>query len=283
MLDQSLYNKPRNVSVIVPTIDPDSSFSEAFTTWYLNAPREIIIITTDVYLDKVRELVRGALQAIPHNVGTSVDIYSIPHPSKRKQMAYGMARAVSEIFVLCDDDAFWPTTELLPNILTCFKKAEIGGVGTLQFARLPRDRAATIWETLAAQRLRRRNLSIVKSNGLDGSVTCLSGRTAAYRASILKDKSFLQSFTNDMWRGKYRLDSGDDTFITRWLYSQGWGVQIQTSPMANIETTVLDSADFIKQQLRWTRNSRRSSIRCLFGIRNFWRQGQCLWFALVCN
>lgn len=283
MLDQSLYNKPRNVSVIVPTIDPDSSFSEAFTTWYLNAPREIIIITTDVYLDKVRELVRGALQAIPHNVGTSVDIYSIPHPSKRKQMAYGMARAVSEIFVLCDDDAFWPTTELLPNILTCFKKAEIGGVGTLQFARLPRDRAATIWETLAAQRLRRRNLSIVKSNGLDGSVTCLSGRTAAYRASILKDKSFLQSFTNDMWRGKFRLDSGDDTFITRWLYSQGWGVQIQTSPMANIETTVLDSADFIKQQLRWTRNSRRSSIRCLFGIRNFWRQGQCLWFALVCN
>ena len=283
MLDQSLYNKPRNVSVIVPTIDPDSSFSEAFTTWYLNAPREIIIVTTDVYLDKVRELVRVALQAIPHNISISVEIYSIPRPSKRQQMAYGMARAVSEIFVLCDDDAFWPTTELLPNILTCFKKAEIGGVGTLQFARLPHDRAATIWETMAAQRLRRRNLSIMKSNGLDGSVTCLSGRTAAYRASILKDQSFLQKFTNDMWRGKYRLDSGDDTFITRWLYSQGWGVQIQTSPMANIETTVLDSAGFIKQQLRWTRNSRRSSIRCLFGIRNFWRREQCLWFAPVCN
>ena len=276
MLDQSLYNKPRNVSVIVPTIDPDSSFSEAFTTWYLNAPREIIIVTTDVYLDKVRGLVRGALQATPHNVDTSVEIYSIPRPSKRQQMAYGMARAVSETFVLCDDDAFWPTTELLPNILTCFKKAEIGGVGTLQFARLPRDRVATIWETLAAQRLRRRNLSIMKSNGLEGSVTCLSGRTAAYRASILKDQSFLQSFTNDMWRGKYRLDSGDDTFITRWLYSHGWGVQIQTSPMANIETTVLDSPGFIKQQLRWTRNSRRSSVRCLFGIRNFWRREQCL-------
>ena len=140
----------------------------------------------------------------------------------------------------------------------------------------PRDRAATIWETLAAQRLRQRNLSIMRSNGLDGSVTCLSGRTAAYRASILKNKSFLQSFTNDMWRGKYRLDSGDGTFITRWLYSQGWGVQIQTSPMANIDTIVLDSADFIKQQLRWTRNSQRSYIRCLFGIPKSWTRDQRL-------
>ena len=283
MLDRSLYDKPRNVSVIVPTINPDCRFPEAFTTWYRNAPREIIIVTTDAYLDKIHGLVRGALQAIPQNIGTSVDIYSIPRPSKRKQMAYGITRAVSEIFVLCDDDAFWPTTELLPNILTCFKNADIGGVGTLQFARLPRDRTATVWETLAAQRLRRRNLSIMKSNGLDGSVTCLSGRTAAYRASILKNKSFLQSFTNDLWRGKYRLDSGDDTFITRWLYSQGWGIKIQTSPMANIDTIVLDSADFIRQQLRWTRNSRRSFIRCLFGIPKIWRREKHLWFALVCN
>ena len=283
MLDPSLYNKPRNVSVIVPTIDPDYSFPEAFATWYRNAPREIIVVTTDVYLDKIRGLVKGALQAIPHNVGTSVDVYSVPRPCKRQQMAYGIARGLSDIFVLCDDDAFWPSTELLPNILTCFKKAEIGGVGTLQFARLPRDRAATVWETLAAQRLRQRNRSIMRSNSLDGSVTCLSGRTAAYRASILKNESFLQSFTNDMWRGKYRLDSGDDTFITRWLYSQGWSIQIQTSSMANIDTIVLDSADFIKQQLRWTRNSWRSFIRCLFGIPKIWRREQCLCFARVCN
>lgn len=69
-----------------------------------------------------------------------------PRPSKRKQMAYGIARGVSEIFVLCDDDAFWPTTDLLPHLLTCFKLVQIGGVGILQFARLPRDRAATVWE-----------------------------------------------------------------------------------------------------------------------------------------
>ena len=87
ILDQSLYNKPRNVSVIVPTINPDYRFPEALMTWYRNVPREIIIVTTDVYLDKIRGLVKGALQAIPHNVGTSVGIYTIPRPSKRKQMA----------------------------------------------------------------------------------------------------------------------------------------------------------------------------------------------------
>lgn len=89
----------------------------------------------------------------------------------------------------------------------------------------------------------------MNSNGLDGSVTCLSGENSCIWCLDL-EKQVVQSFTNDTWRGKYRLDSGDDTFITRWLYSQGWGVQIQTSPMANIDTIALRSADFIKQHLR---------------------------------
>ena len=270
MLDRFLYDKPRNVSVIVPTIDPDDSFPEAFTTWYSNAPREIIIVTTDIYLEKIRGFVNGALQAMPLTTDTSVDIYSVPRSSKRKQMAYGIERAVSDFLVLCDDDTFWPAN-LVPNLLTCFEKAEIGGVGSLQCARLSHDRAVTVWEILAAQRLCQRNLSITSSNGLDGSVTCLSGRTAAYRASILRNKSFVRHFTNDLWRGKYLLDSGDDTFITRWLFSHGWGIQIQTSPMAQVDTIVLSSADFVKQHLRRARNSRRSYLRCLFGIPEIWR------------
>ena len=270
MLDRSLYDKPRNVSVIVPTIDPDDSFPEAFTSWYRNAPREIIIVTTNAYLEKIRGFVKGALQAMPHNTDTSVDIYSVPRSSKRKQMAYGIERAVSEFFVLCDDDTFWPT-DLLPNLLTCFEKAEIGGVGSHQYARLPHDRAVTVWETLAAQQLRRRSISMTSSHGLDGSVTCLSGRTAAYRASILKDKSFLQHFTNDLWKGKYLLDAGDDTFITRWLYSRGWRIQIQTSLMAQVDTIVLSSADFVKQHMRRARNSRRSYLRCLFSTPGIWK------------
>lgn len=111
-----------------------------------------------------------------------------------------------------------------------------------------------------------RNLSISASSYVDGGVTCLSGRTAGYGAEILKDAAFISSFTKDFWRGKYLLDSGDDTFITRWLYAKGWEIRIQSEPEAEIETVVADSAKLLRQLLRWTRNTRRSFLRCIFYI-----------------
>ena len=73
------------------------------------------------------------------------------------------------------------------------------------------------------------------------------------------------------WRGKYLLDSGDDTFITRWLYSKGWAVKIQIDPNAEISTVVADSPKYLQQLMRWARNSRRSYLRCIFYIPGIWR------------
>ncbi|KIW89439.1 uncharacterized protein Z519_09595 [Cladophialophora bantiana CBS 173.52] len=308
-----IYTSSQDVSVIVPTIDPDpSTFQDALLTWYDNGPREIIIVTTHAYLSQVRDLVDDALKNVSGKSGKQsgevvkavaipqVNIFSTMRASKRKQLAHGISQTSGRIVVLCDDDVFWPTSDVnhhgfLSRVLACFEDARVGGVGTLQRARPPTVDAqahstfepepsygqatsppnsvtCTIAEELAAWRLCQRNFSIAGTQFLDGSVTCLSGRTAAYRASVLKDEAFLRQFTHDLWRGKQPLDSGDDTFITRWLYSHGWRARIQMDSEARIETTVAkDWRKFGKQMLRWTRNSRRSYLRCLFGIPSIWR------------
>ena len=153
-------------------------------------------------------------------ISTEVKVLGVPLAGKRRQIAHGIRQAKGSILALADDDAFWPST-LLPYLLACFEVAEVGGVGTRQWAHLSPDAELSLWQYLASHRLKRRNINISASNYIDGGVMCLSGRTVGYRAEILKDEAFLSSFTNDYWRGTYLLDSGDDTFITRWLYAKG--------------------------------------------------------------
>lgn len=266
------FNPSRDVSVIVPTIDADDTFAEALVTWLLNKPLEIIIVTIESRLSETRRLVTKACQKSSGGSAATiprVTVLGVPRAGKRLQMSYGIRRAKGSIIILSDDDAFWPSL-LLHYVLACFEDPRVGGVGTRQRARLPTNREPSVWEYLASRRLDTRNTSIMSTNYIDGSVTCLSGRTAGYRAEILQDPAFIHNFNNDLWRGKYRLDSGDDTFITRWLFAKRWNVTIQAEPIAEIETVVANSSKYLKQLLRWTRNSRRSYIRCYFDLKRLW-------------
>jgi hypothetical protein len=89
----------------------------------------------------------------------------------------------------------------------------------------------------------------------------LSGRTAAYRASILQDPNFLEAFTNDYWRGQYRLDSGDDVFISKWIYCHKWKACYQVEKEFEVFTTVKADHNYLKQLIRWQRNSARYRLR----------------------
>jgi hypothetical protein len=128
----------------------------------------------------------------------------------------------------------------------------------------------TVWEVLAAFRLTIRNIEIASSTHIDGGVPCLSGRTAAYRTIILKDPEFLHGFTHDYWLGKYHLNSGDDKFLTRWMVSHGWSTYIQCCKEAELLSTMKPNWRFLKQVLRWTRNTWRSDLRSLFMERYVW-------------
>lgn len=98
----------------------------------------------------------------------------------------------------------------------------------------------------------------------------MSGRTAAYRTVILKDPDFLHGFTHDYWLGKYHLNSGDDKFLTRWMVSHGWSTYIQCCKEAELLSTMKPNWRFLKQVLRWTRNTWRSDLRSLFMERQVW-------------
>lgn len=286
--DIPTYEPSRDVTIIVPTVDADeASFLLAAQSWLANRPREVIIVTQHDVLPQLQRLVDRLLANQPvavddyeKNLYTAkVRVTSVAKANKRTQMVHGVLQAKTDIIVFADDDALWPPT-LLPLVLACFEDQSIGGVGTSQVVE-PTGKDYTLFETLAAFRLSIRNIEIAASTRIDGGLQCLSGRTAAYRACILKEPDFVDAFVNDYWIGKYRLNSGDDKFLTRWLVKEGWSMYVQCAPGAEIRSTMRPDWRFLKQVSRWTRNTWRSDIRSLFVERHIWSRHPYCAYTMV--
>ena len=255
------YIASDDVTIIVPTIDAGEEFKEAAHSWLVGKPKEIIIIT--------EEKMRGPLQDLANAVDPErIRVLTVPFANKRLQMSHGIKNTTTDIIFFADDDAIWPPT-LLPSVLACFEDQKVGGVGTSQRVQ-PVGARMTVWEVLAAFRLTIRNIEIASSTHIDGGLPCLSGRTAAYRTVILKDPEFLHGFTHDYWLGKYHLNSGDDKFLTRWMVTHGWSTYVQCCKEAELLSTMKPNWRFLKQVLRWTRNTWRSDLRSLFMERQIW-------------
>jgi cellulose synthase/poly-beta-1,6-N-acetylglucosamine synthase-like glycosyltransferase len=255
------YSPSKDVTVIVPTIDPGIEFGKTLLSFARNHPLEILVITSSSSFTTFQELVDEAMATYKNGLAT-VKILTVTKPSKRRQMALGIRQALGKIIVFADDDVFWPP-KMLPHLLACFEDPLVGGAGVLQRAFVPSNIRQNLWHFLATYRLERRMQSISANIYIDGGMTCLSGRSVAYRAEILKAERFIDAFTHDYWYDRYLLDSGDDVFITHWLYSNNWRIQLQSEPMATISITIEGSSKFVLQLLRWARNSKRCSIRCL--------------------
>lgn len=223
---------------------------------------------------------REPIQELANTIAPDkIKIYSVPKASKRDQMVEGIRHTDTDILVFADDDAIWKPT-MLQYILACFEDESIGGVGTSQVVK-PLGKRQTVWEVLAGFRLTIRNIEVAASTHIDGGVCCISGRTAAYRTIILKDPSFIHNFTNDYWRGKYKLNSGDDKFLTRWMISHGWRTYMQVCPEAQLQSTFKDSWRFLLQVLRWTRNTWRSDFRSLFTERFLWTRHPFVSYTMI--
>ncbi|KAF8907894.1 glycosyltransferase family 2 protein [Gymnopilus junonius] len=266
------YVAEEDVTIIVPTIDAGEEFKEAANSWLVGKPKEILIITEEKMLGPLQEL---ANEVDPEKIR----VLTVPFANKRLQMSHGIKNTTTDIIVFADDDAIWPPT-LLPYTLACFEDQKVGGVGTSQRVKQVGKRM-TVWEVLAAFRLTIRNIEIASSTHIDGGLPCLSGRTAAYRTVILKDPDFLHGFTHDYWLGKYQLNSGDDKFLTRWMVSHGWNTYVQCCPEAELLSTMKPNWRFLKQVLRWTRNTWRSDLRSLFTERYIWTSHPYVAYTMV--
>nr|GAT42958.1 predicted protein [Mycena chlorophos] len=266
------YIAAEDVTIIVPTIDAGEEFKEAARSWLVGKPKEILIITEEKMLKE--------LQALADAVDPqTIRVLTVPFANKRLQMSHGIKNTTTDIIVFADDDAIWPPT-LLPSVLACFEDQKVGGVGTSQRVQ-PVGNRMTVWEVLAAFRLTIRNIEISSSTHIDGGLPCLSGRTAAYRTIILKDPEFLHGFTHDYWLGKYQLNSGDDKFLTRWMVAHGWSTYVQCCKEAELLSTMKPNWRFLKQVLRWTRNTWRSDLRSLFMERYIWTTHPYVAYTMV--
>ena len=265
------YVVARDTSIVATTTKTGVRLGETLASWLANDPLEIIIVTIGDQVPFLNALIDHSLKDTEYSKA-NVTVLAVPYAGKRKQMAHGLERAKGSITVLANDDVFWQPL-LLRYILARSEDKALGGVGTRQRAYLKHNSSRdtlSIWHRLDDRRLAGRNKRQAAMSYLDGGLTCYSGRTAAYRSEILESSSFTQSFTQNLWLGRCSLDSGDDTFCTRWLIAKGWHIRIQTAPEAGINAVVLDTPLYLKQILRRARNLNVSLIRYLFGVPKIW-------------
>ena len=116
-------------------------------------------------------------------------------------MHAGIKAARTDLVCFTDDDAIW-NANFLKWLLVPFNDDRMGGTGSSQIMR-PNDltKPPTVYERIADMRLSGRMLEACATTFYDGSVSCLSGRTALYHKRILTD-NFPQEFTGELWLNK---------------------------------------------------------------------------------
>jgi cellulose synthase/poly-beta-1,6-N-acetylglucosamine synthase-like glycosyltransferase len=229
--------------------DPDL-FRRALDSWIANAPDRIIAVV-DVTDTTCMEIAR----AYPE-----VEVIPIDIPGKRAALAVGVDATDTDIVVLVDSDVIWEP-DVLAKLKMPFADPQIGGVGTRQHMYPTNGVAPTLWERLADIYLDIRYSDEVPATTRWGrAVSCLSGRTAAYRTRLLQ--SMRDAFLNETFMGTQCM-SGDDKRYTCLTLQRGYRTWNQLN--AHVYSTFKPNFHgFVNQRIRWSRNSFRSDLRALW-------------------
>jgi cellulose synthase/poly-beta-1,6-N-acetylglucosamine synthase-like glycosyltransferase len=236
-------------TVVIPTTFKEPhKLLECIGRIFNEGPLAIFVVTAFANVPTVQQLCDEA------GFGT-VLVRGVEHLNKRAQLLTALRETITSIVVLADDDVFWPSG-YLQRLLAIFEDPKVGAGGTRQ--RVRREKA-DFWNMLGISYLERRVWNNISTNAIDGSISTLSGRTAAYRTEILQTEEFFQYFNGDTWRGK-PLNSDDDKCLTRYVYSHDWNICIQSDPAAILETTVEDNSKYLNQCMRWARAHWRGNL-----------------------
>jgi hyaluronan synthase len=236
---------------VVPAFreDPDT-LDRCLDSWLAENPAELIVVPDTGDHEAIRRLRRRA--------GADPRLVLLPfqHTGKRSALGAGIRRASGEILVLADSDTSWEPG-LLAAVLAPFGNPAVGGVGTRQNVYLP---GTSAWRRVADWLIDVRYLDYVRAQSRAGAVACLSGRTVAYRRSAVLP--VLEHLEDEFFLGR-RCVAGDDGRLTWLVLGSGYKTVYQSTARA-LSMFPDTGRAFLKQRLRWSRNSYRCYLTAIW-------------------
>jgi N-acetylglucosaminyltransferase len=236
-------------SVVVPSYREDPEIlMRCLTSWLSEGPGEVIIVV-DVEDEECQRLLADIEDP-------RLKVIIFKHHGKRSALGVGIRAAVNEILVFSDSDTSWEPG-LLAAVQMPFVNPEVGGVGTQQNVY---QRTTSIWRRMADWLMNLRYYDYVPTMSRKGGVICLSGRTAAYRRSVILP--VVENLENEFFLGR-RCIAGDDGRMTWLALAQGYKTVHQSTARA-ISMFPSSGIAFFKQRIRWSRNSYRCYLTALW-------------------
>ncbi|MEU6553061.1 glycosyltransferase family 2 protein [Streptomyces sp. NPDC046915] len=236
-------------SVVVPAYREDPEILlDCLETWLAQDPTEVIIVP-DVEDHEV-------LQRLSQVTDPRVRVLAFEHRGKRSALGVGIRAATGEVVVLVDSDTRWEDG-LLDAVQMPFVDPAVGGVGTQQNVY---QRRSSVWRRIADWLVNLRYYDYVPAMGRAGAVACLSGRTAAYRRAAITP--VLTNLEDEFFLGR-RCVAGDDGRLTWLVLASGYKTVHQSSARA-MSMFPSSFRAFVKQRVRWSRNSYRCYLTALY-------------------
>jgi cellulose synthase/poly-beta-1,6-N-acetylglucosamine synthase-like glycosyltransferase len=238
-------------SVVVPSFREDPDILErSLDSWLAEDPTEVIVVP-DLKDDLVITLLQARAAVEPR-----LTVIPFAHTGKRSALGVAIRAARSEILVLSDSDTMW-LPGLLAAVLAPFSDPKVGGVGTRQNVYQP---FGSVWRRVADWMIDVRYKDYVRAQARAGAVACLSGRTVAYRRSAVIP--VLEHLEDEFFLGR-RCVSGDDGRLTWLVLASGYRTVYQSTARA-LSMFPDTGRAFLKQRLRWSRNSYRTYFTAIW-------------------
>ncbi|KAF2969755.1 hypothetical protein GQX73_g3867 [Xylaria multiplex] len=247
----------RQVTIVSITLGTEPRYRETISQWLTSNPSAIIIITIK---SKYSDLVK----LIESYDDSRISLHWVETPSARLQYAKAVQLVKTPLFVIADDRSRWmPGT--LNGVLRPLSNTQIGGATVFHGVAPMNDKYFTPWELFGLLNIHRRNVqhaTVAFING--GQVLNLSGRLAAFRTNIFQKQAFYDYFVHEKWLGRFAIRTGDDNAFTTWVVREGWETWFENDPNAATTVLSLPSSIYLKQLLRWQRDTARHYLSDLF-------------------
>ncbi len=244
-------------SVVTPVYNEDPKiFRAALDSWIANGVDEIIAV-----IDKTnaRLIVEFERHYVRGDHKTKCRLIVTPKPGKRAALCDGISRSKGDLIALADSDTSW-SKNVVSEAAAQFNNPAIGGVTVPQRISNPKTTSNVLFDIMLWDRY---HTEVPFLLAVGGVFNTLSGRTALYRRDTLLNSMYdnLHHLRHEFFLGTRGI-SGDDKRLTHLILEQGWKVGFASG--ASVYTTGLSRMPiFLKQRLRWIRNSWRAEFRAM--------------------